>query len=75
MFCIKHLTDLKPLAIKSFEYFDFNEYEVCIYYFIQTHYLYFTNLFYHAIFLWKVKKPYLIIYLYNFKIPFKHLIF
>lgn len=35
IFCIKHLTDLKPLAVKSFEHLDFNNYEVCIYYFIQ----------------------------------------
>jgi len=28
IFCIKHLTDLKPLVITSFEHLDFNNYEV-----------------------------------------------
>lgn len=31
MFCIKHLTDLKPIVINSLQNFDFNNYEVCIF--------------------------------------------
>lgn len=28
LFCIKHLTDLKPFVLKSFQNLDFNNYEV-----------------------------------------------
>jgi len=33
MFSIKHLTDLKPLVIRSVNHLDFNNYEVCIVFF------------------------------------------
>lgn len=31
MFCIKHLTDLKPFVINSFQHLDFSNYEVCLF--------------------------------------------
>lgn len=30
VFCIKYLTDLKPLVINSFKHLDLNNYEVCL---------------------------------------------
>lgn len=31
VFCIKHLTDLKPIVIDSFQNLDFSNYEVCMF--------------------------------------------
>lgn len=30
VFCIKYLTDLKPIVINPFKQFDLNNYEVCV---------------------------------------------
>lgn len=34
MFCIKHLTDLRPVMINSYQHFDLKNYEVGIQFFV-----------------------------------------